>query len=375
MTQHEQEDDGPPHQEKKAESWVVTFADMMSLLMSFFVLLLSFSEQDAAKFKEVGGSMEQAFGVQREIVTYQMPKGTSVIAHEFSPGKPKPTVLNEVRQSTIDDVTQTLDFDEKDRIDSRHKEDSEPQKGPGLGNTYIKPVNAQELAEKVSKMLESEIEQGKIQVGIKNQRVIIRILDQGSFASADDSLHPSYEPVLDKIAEVLESVPGEITISGHTDDRPISNRRFRSNWELSAERAITVAHKLYQRGVDKARMVVSGMADTQPLYRNDTEEHRSRNRRVEIVINQNDMPRVQDVPDLNDSEKYLEPADIPKEIDINEPASKLKVKTPVKGQPNSPVYKNGQGARGANNMPDPLKNIQNTTPNSSPATPSQKGKP
>ncbi|MEN7343850.1 MAG: flagellar motor protein MotB, partial [Pseudomonadota bacterium] len=79
-------------------AWVMTFADLMTLLMCFFVLLLAFSEMDAAKFKELSGSVKQAFGVQSEIEARTIPKGTSVIAREFSPGKPTPTMLDEVRQ-------------------------------------------------------------------------------------------------------------------------------------------------------------------------------------------------------------------------------------------------------------------------------------
>src|SRR5580700_4401242 len=103
MTQHD-DDDVPEHSKKAGEGWVVTFADMMSLLMSFFVLLLSFSEQDAAKFKEVGGSLEKAFGVQNELRAYDIARGTSVIANDFGPGKPEQTIDNEIRQSTVKDL-------------------------------------------------------------------------------------------------------------------------------------------------------------------------------------------------------------------------------------------------------------------------------
>ena len=85
-----------------APAWVMTFADLMTLLMCFFVLLLSFSEMDAAKFKLLSGEMKKAFGVQSEIEAKSIPKGTSVIARHFSPGKPDPSALNQIRQFTID---------------------------------------------------------------------------------------------------------------------------------------------------------------------------------------------------------------------------------------------------------------------------------
>jgi len=98
-------------------AWVMTFADLMTLLMCFFVLLLAFSEMDAAKFKELSGSMKDAFGVQTEVEVRTIPKGTSVIAREFSPGKPEETALNEVRQFTIDSNQNTLDALEKQKKD------------------------------------------------------------------------------------------------------------------------------------------------------------------------------------------------------------------------------------------------------------------
>ncbi len=90
-------------------AWVMTFADLMTLLMCFFVLLLAFSEMDVAKFKQLSGSMKEAFGVQSEVEVRTIPKGTSVVAQEFSPGRPDPTALNQVRQFTIDSNRNTLD--------------------------------------------------------------------------------------------------------------------------------------------------------------------------------------------------------------------------------------------------------------------------
>ncbi len=78
-------------------AWVMTFADLMSLLMCFFVLLLSFSEMDVSKYKEMAGSLKNAFGVQRDIKVREPPKGINVIAREFSPGRPEPTIMNVVR--------------------------------------------------------------------------------------------------------------------------------------------------------------------------------------------------------------------------------------------------------------------------------------
>ncbi len=84
-------------------AWVMTFADLMSLLLAFFVLLFSFSEIDKNVYKEMAGSMRDAFGVQRDIKVKEPPKGINIIAREFSPGRPKETPINEVRQETTED--------------------------------------------------------------------------------------------------------------------------------------------------------------------------------------------------------------------------------------------------------------------------------
>ena len=113
-------------------AWVMTFADLMTLLMCFFVLLLSFSEMDQSKCKKIAGSMQFAFGVQDKIETKDPPKGTSIIAREFSPGKPEPTLLKRVQQHTIDLSRNTLEFTDSE---SRLREDAESN-GTALVATF-----------------------------------------------------------------------------------------------------------------------------------------------------------------------------------------------------------------------------------------------
>ena len=104
-------DEQPPSEEEESGGgWIMTFADLMSLLMCFFVLLLSFAELDVMKFKAIAGSMKLAFGVQREVKAPDVPMGTSLIKTEFSPGKPEPTIVNEVRQVTQESNKQTLEL-------------------------------------------------------------------------------------------------------------------------------------------------------------------------------------------------------------------------------------------------------------------------
>lgn len=245
-------------------AWVMTFADLMTLLMCFFVLLLAFSEMDVAKFKQLSGSMKEAFGVQAEVEVRTIPKGTSVVAREFSPGKPEPTAINTVRQHTIDSNLNTLDALE------RQKKDEE---------------DAAAHARRIRAALKDEIENGDVTVQTEGAKVIIHVLENASFDSGLADVKTEFLPVLDKIGGLIDSNSGMVTVSGHTDDVPIANERFRSNWELSTSRAVSVAHQLLKQAqVDPARFIVSGHADTRPRAGNDTAEDRAKNRRVDISI-------------------------------------------------------------------------------------------
>ncbi|RDH85185.1 MAG: type VI secretion system protein TssL [endosymbiont of Galathealinum brachiosum] len=264
-------------------AWLATFADLMSLLMCFFVLLLSFSEMDALKFKQLAGSMSQAFGVQRDVKTKEIPKGTSIIAKEFTPGRPTPTVLKVMRQHTTDEYKKNLDF----------------RKGPENSDKSGEKSKAEKRLEKLKKALKDQIAAGSIEVSGDNQRTIIRIREKGSFSSGNATLSSRFKPVLKKIADALEKTPGKIHISGHTDNIPISTFRFRSNWELSSARAVSILEHILQinKKIPNERIVIQGYADTIPLVPNSTPKNRATNRRVEIeVIKQTET--VKDMPSL-----------------------------------------------------------------------------
>jgi len=115
--------------------------------------------------------------------------------------------------------------------------------------------------------------------------VIIQILERASFASGSADVRQEFLPILVKISQLIAGQKGTITVSGHTDNVPISNSRFRSNWELSTARAVSVAEQLLRGApLDESRLVVAGHADTRPQANNDTAEGRARNRRVDISI-------------------------------------------------------------------------------------------
>ena len=274
-------------------AYMGTFADLMALLMCFFVLLLSFSEMDVLKYKQVAGSMRSAFGVQNKVEAKDIPKGTSVIAQEFSPGKPQPTLINSVNQETINTDKQTLDFSENDSDGDGEGEDSSVgEEGVTLEPVYIidpeskEPTEATEaLALKIAQEMKDELDSGQIEIVAQGKYLVFRIREQGSFGSGEATIKRSFLPVLKKIRDILRDTTGRITIAGHTDNRPIYTKRFPSNWELSGARSATVARELLAtKELERKRFSVIGHADTIPIRDNETRENRAYNRRVEIII-------------------------------------------------------------------------------------------
>lgn len=268
-------DELPEEEKPGIPAWVVTFADLMSLLMCFFVLLLSFSEIDAMKFKQIAGELSKAFGVQRDVPALEIPMGTSPVFDTFSPAPPEPTLVNEVKQTTTDQQPelQTLKSPTEQALDAAAEEALEARTAS------------------IQEVLEDAIDDGRITVETDQDqhRIVIRVEEKGSFPSGSAKLTWEFEGLLLEMAEVLADMPGKLTVEGHTDDIPIRTARFYSNWDLSAARSAAVANVLLATGdVEPTRLAVKGLADTEPRVGNTSSENRAKNRRVEIIIDMSD---------------------------------------------------------------------------------------
>ncbi|MFT7287565.1 MAG: chemotaxis protein MotB [Halieaceae bacterium] len=265
-----------------APAWMATFADLMSLLMCFFVLLLSFSDMDVEKFKQIAGSMKMAFGVQDQMKLEDIPKGTSVVATEFSPGKTTDSLIDTIQQITDQTTDPSL------RVGEGEAEMTDAEMEELLKGKISALLAATEAdADKLKDRLEDEVQTGKVDVESDGRTIIVRIREQGSFPSGSATLNTAFAPVMKRIRDALAEIPGTVAIEGHTDNIPTRGGAHESNWGLSASRALSVTHELL-RGelLDDERMMVVGYADTKPFTFNDTPEGRSLNRRVEIVIRQ-----------------------------------------------------------------------------------------
>lgn len=279
-----------PEPEPGIPAWLPTFADLMSLLMCFFVLLLSFSEMDVMKFKRLAGSMAESFGVQQKLKVMDIPKGTSIIAQEFSPGKPEPTPIHEIWQKTDAQTEQTLDVmcSDGDSNDSSSNEGDASQSKSDLVEELEKMIKDTESdAVDIANELKEQIARGEVEVETHGRSIIVRIKEKGAFASGSANLAKGFVKVLRRLEVVLAEKPGMIEVQGHTDNIPIRTSRFRSNWELSSARAVSVTHGLLVGGkLNAGRFSIAGFAETRPLVENKTTKDRARNRRVEIIIKQ-----------------------------------------------------------------------------------------
>ncbi|OLQ75942.1 flagellar motor protein MotB [Photobacterium proteolyticum] len=288
-------------------AWMGTFADLMSLLMCFFVLLLSFSEMDVLKFKQIAGSMKFAFGVQNMLEVKDIPKGTSVIAQEFRPGRPEPTPIEVIMQQTIDMTQRSLDFHEgeSDRAGGTQRDAGKMTGGQSADLSTEQKQNSdselsesqEQLMEILQKALDREIQDGAVEVESFGQQVVIRIKEKGSFPAGSAFLQPKFRPLVRQVADLVKDVPGVIRVSGHTDNQKLDSELYRSNWDLSAQRAVSVAQEMEKvDGFEHKRLRVVGLADTAPLNNNKTEALRKENRRVEISIMQGEPYYSDEVP-------------------------------------------------------------------------------
>lgn len=298
MSEQAEECKCPP---KGAPGYMTSFADLMAVLMCFFVLLLSFSEMDVMKFKQIAGSMKFAFGVQNKIEAEDIPKGTSVIAMEFRPGRPEPTPIEAIQQQTMDMTQQMLEFQagEEDSSGGQQEDQDDTTGGQSSSNADAQAQagaddaaeaiqeQTNEMVKELAEQLYQQVIDGSIELESLGQQIIIRIRENGSFPSGSSFLQPRFKPVIQQIATLLNDIPGEITVTGHTDDMQVADELHSNNWDLSAKRAVSVATEMMKApGFDRKRLVVVGHAETKPLVPNDSEQNRRRNRRVEISIMQ-----------------------------------------------------------------------------------------
>lgn len=261
-----------PKANNSSSGWIVTFADLMSLLLTFFILLLSFSKMDLQKYELMAMAMAQSFGI--DALSSENQSGGAIIFAE-QPAVPPPPATTE-EQSELE-----KEFEEFGESDIEMLE--EPQE-PTESVNQIDP-SIDRLTENLVDTLEAEILSNALSVSYDANKVVVRFSEATTFPSGSEELKEDMFPILEKIEDVLAECEGEIIVSGYTDNLPVNSSRYRSNWDLSAARAVSVVHQLiFNNKVDANRVSAAGRAETNPLAPNDTPENRAKNRRVEISV-------------------------------------------------------------------------------------------
>lgn len=265
-----------PQRKKKQEGgggWIVTFADLMSLLLTFFILLLSFSKMDLHKYEMMAQSLAQSFGPS--FLQGSGKAGGEIIFAEEPPPPPPPA-------EDMSDLEQ--EFEEFE--DQSGEEELEMlERSDGESDVLSIDPSIEQLTETLVEELETEIVSNALNVSFDSEKVVVRFSEDATFTSGSEVIKYDMFPILEKIETVLASCRGEIVVSGYTDDLPVTGSRFRSNWDLSAARAVSVVHQLiFNNKIDANRVIAAGRAETNPLAPNDSAENRAKNRRVEISI-------------------------------------------------------------------------------------------
>jgi len=245
----------PPEQENH-ERWLISYADFITLLFAFFVVMFASSQTDKGRAQQVSDAVTKAL------------EGQHVSA-----------MIASVLGGAVD----------------KNGQGNAMMHGPGGANKSTQEIPPDPKAQKVAELLPSlkvlseelkkEIEAGRIEIHMQPRGLVVSFTQAALFPSGEDVVAPEAYEGLEKVARAIAKIPNPVRIEGHTDAVPIRTKRFRSNWDLSAARSIALMDILSMRfGVARERMSIAGYADIAPVASNDSEEGRARNRRADIVL-------------------------------------------------------------------------------------------
>ncbi len=234
------------------ERWLISYADFITLLFAFFVVMFATSQTDKGKAQQVSDSVKKALE-----------------------GEKMSAMIAAVLGGTVDNKGQG----------------NNQMRGPGGVNTPPETKKDQKLAELMpslkvlSEELKTEIAQGKIQIVMQPRGLVVSFTQAALFPPGEDEISTDAYDGIKNVAAAITKIPNPVRLEGHTDSTPISTPRFKSNWELSAARSIALLDLLSDKfGVPRDRLSIAGYADNAPVASNDTEAGRARNRRVDVVI-------------------------------------------------------------------------------------------
>lgn len=251
-------------EEHTDETWLIPYSDLLTLLLALFIVLFSMRSDDVDRTNLLFDSLNEALN--------------TFMLFEGSGGEQSPVDPNK-QPVTGNDRSEEKPSGTEDEQDAK---DKKPHKG-----TSVNDKNEQQLQDLMND-LQEHIEENNLKAEITlndiNEGIQITLKDRIVFDSGSDHIKDNFIPSLDEFTRILTKLDNPIIIEGHTDNRPIHNSRFTSNWELSGARAAAVLHYFQNNGINPNRLRFTGYGEYKPIAGNDTAENRELNRRVNIIV-------------------------------------------------------------------------------------------
>jgi chemotaxis protein MotB len=252
---------------ENSERWLLTYADMITLLMVLFIVLFAIGQVDSKKFDKLHDGLAQSFGESTVLDGGSgLLDGSAVQAPAPDDSRAGEQALERQRQAVLA---------------AQNAADAATKKQTDAARAALA-----RLQKSLTAALAKQGLTGAVQFEAIDERglVVNIVTDRVLFDLGQATLRPQGGKVLDTIAPVLRKAPNGLVVEGHTDNQPISDSRFASNWELSTQRATTVLRYLLDKGIDPSNVAAAGYADQRPLQGGDSLASRARNRRVAIVV-------------------------------------------------------------------------------------------
>ncbi|MCO1601342.1 flagellar motor protein MotB [Desulfosporosinus nitroreducens] len=253
-------------EKENSERWLLTYADLITLLMIFFVVLYSMSKVDADKFQAVAESLNKALsgGVPAKMEMAASPSGPSLI------------------QTGTPSATTTVPG--KDKDPSKTTDTDQAAANVGQGNTDAENLSIEAIKAKLDKFALDNGIQSKLISSMEERGLVVSIQETLLFGSGSADITDRAREILKSISTVLGSASNQIRVEGHTDNLPIQTAKFPSNWELSVIRSTNVVQILQSAGITPSRLSAAGYGEYRPIASNDTIAGQGRNRRIDLII-------------------------------------------------------------------------------------------
>lgn len=323
------------------ERWLVSYADFITLLFAFFVVMYAVSSVNEGKYRVLSDSMVAAFkSSPRSDTVIQL--GSSVTKREID------MAIQQAMKRSAHDAGR----DSQSPVGTLFEGVTKPRSADqGAGGQ--RAGNLKRLAAQVAQAMAGLIAQDLIKVRSSDTWLEIEIKDSVLFASGSARLQTEAIPVLEELAKIFSKLSNAIAVEGFTDDLPIGTDEFPTNWELSTARAASVVHLFTARGIEPARLSAVGYGEFQPIADNRTPEGRAANRRVVLVVSSSSSPRrIEDEPEQKIETPAAEEAAGETPLESMQPAIDAVRRTVEEGESATPSPLEGEAA-GAAGAPPP----------------------